>query len=125
MAEKSISQAVEFILSSENITTKNDLDKWCENQGRQKLYNCVQIMAPSKWETIKDPKASVRACYEHLLIGYKVFNPKKPKAEVSKKITCKTPAGCIACCISKLNSSVSLEEAHTMMNETKKNVLNL
>jgi hypothetical protein len=131
MAEKSISQAVEFILSSENITTKDDLDKWCENQGRQKLYNCVQIMAPSKWETIKEPKASVRACYEHLLIGYKVFNPKgkgkakgKAKSDISKKFTCMTPAGCIACCISMLNSSISLEEAH-IMNETKKYELNL
>lgn len=119
MAEKSISQAVEFILSSENITTKDDLDKWCENQGRQKLYNYVQSLAPSKWETIKEPKASVRACYEHLLIGYKVFTPKK-SAEVSKKFICVTPAGCIACCMSKLNSSISLEEAHNMMNETAK-----
>jgi hypothetical protein len=125
MAEKSISQAVEFILSSENITTKDDLDKWCENQGRKKLYNCVQSLAPSKWQTIKEPKASVRACYEHLLIGYKVFNPKNPSAEVSKNFTCKTPEGCIACCISKLNSSISPEEAHIMMNETKKYELNL
>ena len=119
MAEKSISQAVEFILSSENITTKDDLDKWCENQGRKKLYNRVQGMAPSKWKTIKEPKASVRACYEHLLIGYKLFNPNPREKEVSKKFTCNTPAGCIACCISTVNSSISLEEAHIIMDKTK------
>jgi hypothetical protein len=119
MAEKSISQAVEIILSSDNITTKDDLDKWCEKQGRKKLYNRVKSMAPLKWNTIKEPKASVRACYEHLLIGYKLFNPNPREKEVSKKFTCITPAGCIACCISKLNSSISLEEAHIIMDKTK------
>jgi hypothetical protein len=55
MAEKSISQAVEIILSSENITTKDDLDKWCEKQGRKKLYNRVKSMAPLHLFTFQTP----------------------------------------------------------------------
>ena len=75
MAERTITEALYFILETENLTSKDDLDRWCGGTTREKLYKYIEYFAPSHWSRIKDPRAYVRGRYEHKLIGYKVFNP--------------------------------------------------
>jgi hypothetical protein len=131
--ERTINEALNFILETENITTKEDLDKWCGHLKREKLYKYIKQLAPNHWDRLKEPKAYVRGYYEHKLIGYKVFSPKSKKekyekeeksekenAEKKEPFTCTSPAGCIACSIYKLGK-MPLEEAHIMMYEIKKN----
>ena len=67
----SIKTSVDFILDQENIKTRKELDIWCGNKGRKKLYNYVQIMCPETWNKLKEPHAGVRAYYESRLVGYK------------------------------------------------------
>lgn len=128
MTEYSISEALNFILETEKITTKDDLDKWCGGTTREKLYNFIKFIAPTNWGRIKEPKACVRAYYEHKLIGYKAFISKptiQEKNPVKEQFTftCISPAGCIGCHISKY-VPMPLEEAHKMMDEFRKNVSN-
>jgi len=42
--------------------------------GRQRLYLQVERLAPQDWERLRTPKESVRACYERLLPGYKLYH---------------------------------------------------
>jgi len=128
MSERTISEALNFILETENITTKDDLDKWCGNLKREKLYKYVKQLSPTNWVRIKEPKACVRAYYENKLIGYKAFIPKSTTQEknlVKEKLTftCASSAGCIGCHISNY-VPMPLEEAHKMMDEFRKNELN-
>ena len=128
MTEYTISEALNFILETEKITTKDDLDKWCEGTTREKLYKYIKQLAPTNWCRIKEPKACVRAYYENKLIGYKSFIS-KPTSQSKKTVkeqytfTCISPAGCIGCHISKY-VPMPLEEAHKMMDEFRKNVSN-
>lgn len=114
-----ISEALNFILKTENITTKDDLDKFCGGSTREKLYKHVQEFAPIHWSKIKDPKAYVRGYYERKLIGYKVFTPTK-----KEQFNCpKSDGGCIGCHISK-HMPMPLEQVHKMMDEFTKNESN-
>ena len=70
---KSIQEAINYIVERENIKTKNDLDIWCGGSKRTRLYENVKEIAPEKWSTIAKPECSVRACYEHILPGYKLY----------------------------------------------------
>jgi hypothetical protein len=67
-----IKQAVRFILSIENLRRKEDLDRWCGDMGRKKLYLYVQNLAPDHWNRIDTPENSVRHCYQKMLEGYKI-----------------------------------------------------
>ena len=68
-----IKSAVQFIVSTENLRTKQDLDTWCGDMGRKKLYLYVQRLAPEHWGKIATPTNSVRACYQQMLTGYKIY----------------------------------------------------
>ena len=69
-----IKSSIQFILSIENLRTRQDLDNWCGNMGKKKLYLYVQHLAPEHWERIKTPKDSVRFYYQQILTGYKIYN---------------------------------------------------
>lgn len=69
-----IKSSIKFILSIENLRTRQDLDNWCGNMGKKKLYLYVQHLAPEHWERIKTPKDSVRFYYQQILTGYKIYN---------------------------------------------------
>ena len=69
-----ISEAIIFIINIENIKTKNDLDEWCGDVGRQKLYLYVQKLASDHWSKVQKPECVVRAYYQPLLKGYKRCN---------------------------------------------------
>lgn len=73
MSQMKIQEAVKFIIKMESIITKDDLDKWCGPEGRQKMYAYVAQLAPEHWQTIQTPKECVRATYEILVKGYKLY----------------------------------------------------
>ena len=73
-----ISAALNFIIKQEDINSKEDLDAWCGNKGRNKLYSYIKFMAPDNWVAVQNPKATVRSCYEIKLTGYKL-NEKRAK----------------------------------------------
>ena len=68
-----IKSAVEFILSIENLRTRQDFGIWCGDMGKKKMYLYVQRLAPEHWERIKMPENSVRSCYQKMLTGYKIY----------------------------------------------------
>ena len=51
-----IKSAIQFIVSIENLRSKQDLDTWCGDMGKKKLYLYVQRLAPEHWEKISTPK---------------------------------------------------------------------
>ena len=69
-----IKSAIQFILSIENLRSKQDLDLWCGDMGKKKLYLYVKNLAPENWERIKKPENSVRFYYQQMLTGYKIYN---------------------------------------------------
>jgi hypothetical protein len=68
-----IKSAIQFIVSIENLRTRQDLDKWCGDMGKKKLYLYVQRLVPEHWERITTPKNSVRFYYQQMLSGYKIY----------------------------------------------------
>jgi hypothetical protein len=68
-----IKSAIQFIVSIENLRTRQDLDTWCGDMGKKKIYLYVQRLAPQQWEKISKPENSVRAYYQKMLTGYKIF----------------------------------------------------
>ena len=71
--KRDIKSAIRFIVSIENLRTKQDLDTWCGDIGRKKLYLYIQRLAPEEWERIVTPKESVRFYYQQMLTGYKIY----------------------------------------------------
>lgn len=69
-----IKSAIQFIMTIEKIRSKEDLDKWCGDMGRNKLYLYIQHLAPEHWRRIKTPESTVRYNYEKILTGYKIYN---------------------------------------------------
>lgn len=69
-----IKGAVHFILKTEKLQSKQDLDIWCGDMGRKKIYLYVERLAPEHWSRIQKPMESVRSCYEKMLPGYKIYN---------------------------------------------------
>ena len=67
-----ITQALDFVFRVENIQTRQDLDDWCGETGRQKLYTVIRLLANEHWNRIRTPECTVRACYEKKLPGYKI-----------------------------------------------------
>ena len=68
-----IKSAIQFIVSIENLRTRQDLDKWCGDMGKKKLYLYVQRLAPENWARITTPRNSVRFYYQQMLTGYKIY----------------------------------------------------
>ena len=68
-----IKSAIQFIVSIENLRTRQDLDKWCGDMGKKKLYLYVQRLAPEHWKRIKTPRNSVRFYYQQMLSDYKIY----------------------------------------------------
>ncbi len=68
-------KALDLVFRIENIKTKEDLDEWCGDNGRKKLYNIVSIVAPEHYyrNTVKTPDNAIRQCYQTKLIGYKQY----------------------------------------------------
>ena len=68
-----IKSATQFILSIENLRTKQDLDNWCGDMGKKKLFLYIKRLAPEHWERINTPKNSVGFYYQKMLTGYKIY----------------------------------------------------
>lgn len=66
--------AIDLILTLEDIKTKEDLDVLCGGKGRKLLYNRVKRISKTHWNKINEPEASIRAHYEKKLLGYKAYN---------------------------------------------------
>ena len=71
-----VKSAVQTVFSIANIRTKDDLDRWCGNMGRIRLYDQVERLAQHDWNRLRTPRESVRACYERILPGYKLYHNK-------------------------------------------------
>lgn len=69
-----IKSAVQFIMGIENLRSRQDLDEWCGDMGKKKLYLYVEGLSPEKWVEIGTPKSSVRFYYQKMLTGYKIYN---------------------------------------------------
>jgi hypothetical protein len=69
-----IKEAIKFIVSIENLRSKEDLNIWLGDMGKKKLYLYVKRLAPEHWERIKTPQDSVRFYYQQMLTGYKIYN---------------------------------------------------
>ena len=69
-----IKEAIKFILSIENLRSKEDLNIWLGDMGKKKLYLYVKRLAPEHWERIQMPQDSVRFYYQQMLTGYKIYN---------------------------------------------------
>jgi hypothetical protein len=69
-----IKSAIQFILSIENLRSRQDLNNWCQNLGgRKKMYLYIQRLAPNHWERIQTPKDYVRFYYQTMLTDYKLY----------------------------------------------------
>ena len=60
------------LFAEQNISSKHQLDHWCGDEKRAKLYNYVKYMAPEHWNKLKVPESSVRFNYERVLTGFKI-----------------------------------------------------
>ena len=57
---KSIQEAIKFIFEiCEGIHTKIQLDVWCGNRGREKLYSYIKELAPVHWNQLENQNALV------------------------------------------------------------------
>ena len=50
-----IKSATQFVMGIENIRSKQDLDIWCGDMGKQKLLY-VRRLAPEHWEKLQHQK---------------------------------------------------------------------
>jgi hypothetical protein len=71
--ENTIQESVYQILSGENIRTKGELDAWCGEEKRKKLYNRVQELSVTHWRKLKNPEKGVMTEYQKLLHGFKKY----------------------------------------------------
>ena len=69
-----INRTLDIIFYCENIKSRDDLDVWCGNIGRKKLYNIVSMLSPEHYNRVNNPCCLIRACYETKLIGFKRYN---------------------------------------------------
>ncbi len=69
-------EALKYILTIENIVTREELDKYCECDGRKLLYKRIQNISHTHWNKIENPESSIRGKYETILLGYKNYNHK-------------------------------------------------
>jgi len=62
-----IREAINFIFVQENIKTQEELDKWCGEKGKKKLYSYCKVIAPHYWMQIESPETYVCKYYEKRL----------------------------------------------------------
>jgi hypothetical protein len=73
---RTIADAVRNIIHKAGIKNKTDLDNWCGNEGRKKLYDEVQRLVPEHYNNStrgKTPDNSVRRIYQAILPGYRIY----------------------------------------------------
>jgi hypothetical protein len=70
---QTITDAVKTIIRIAGIEDKTGLDNWCGGPRRTRMYDEVRGLAPAHYNRLEDPHASVRACYEAMLPGYKIY----------------------------------------------------
>jgi len=76
MTINTIREAVEFILKICTIRNRIELDQWHGDSGTERMYEAVKELVPQTvWNNLADPKASVRAAYQRILPGYKIYRP--------------------------------------------------
>ena len=68
-----ITDAVKAIIRIAGIEDKTGLDNWCGGTRRTRMYDEVRRLAPAHYNRLEYPHASVRACYEAMLPGYKIY----------------------------------------------------
>ena len=81
-----IQQAVVSICEENDITTRDDLYRWCdglllwtvEEIGWGRMYELVHDRAIEHWVHHKNPKSAVRTKLQSILIGYKRFTARTP-----------------------------------------------
>jgi hypothetical protein len=72
-----ISDFLKSFFGENDIHTRADLNTWLKGP-RSKLYDIVEKSCPQHWAVFlneRSARANVRACYEKILPGYKVFQP--------------------------------------------------
>lgn len=71
----SMDKALDLVFRIENIRSKEDLDEWCGESGRKKLYNIISLVAPNHYyrSTVKTPDNAIRQFYQTKLVGYKQY----------------------------------------------------
>lgn len=69
-----IKNAVQFVLSTENLRSKNDFKRWAGDMGYAKLYLYIKRLAPADWERIRTPRDSTRYYAQLSLNGYKIHS---------------------------------------------------
>jgi hypothetical protein len=65
-----ISTALKELFAANSITDRVDLDAWCGEANRSRLYAYLREQAPEHWARVSNPKAVTRATYQNLLTGY-------------------------------------------------------
>ena len=68
-----IEEAVRIVFDIAGIEDRTDLENWCLGEGRRKLYDWVQRLAPDHYNRLRTPENSVRAYYERILPGYRIY----------------------------------------------------
>jgi hypothetical protein len=77
-----IEEAVRFVVvDTEKFRSKQDLDMWCGDMGRKKLYLYVERLAPIHWKNVATPENSVRFYYQQMISGYKIYKGPEPEPE--------------------------------------------
>ena len=69
-----IKHSVQFVLSTENLRSKDDFRKWAGDLGFVKLYIYVERLAPEDWARIRTPRDSTRYYAQKSLVGYKIHS---------------------------------------------------
>jgi hypothetical protein len=69
----SMDKALDLVFRIENIRSKEDLDEWCGENKRKKLYNIISLIAPEHYyrNTVKTPDKSIMRSYQFKLAGFK------------------------------------------------------
>ena len=74
-ATSRIRAALQTIFAQLNIRDRDDLLRYrAQHDGTNRhLYDQVNNMAPDAWSALATPKSTVRANYERMLPGYKIY----------------------------------------------------
>ena len=70
-----ITDAVKAVIRIAGIEDRTGLDNWCGGTRRTRMYDEVRRLAPAAaaGKPARLYHASVRACYEDMLPGYKIY----------------------------------------------------
>ena len=73
---QTINSAMNAIFDIFGVHNKEDYDNILRSGlgGHEKIYNLIKIIAPNHWNSLANPKASVRASLQQKLPGYLNYN---------------------------------------------------